>query len=48
MTAVRRFGLSFRGVAFEFRFRAKRMRSLWDRDLLLGPTVGCVRGAAVP
>jgi cytochrome d ubiquinol oxidase subunit II len=42
------FGLIFRGVAFEFRFRSERMRPLWDWGFFLGSTVvAFVQGAAV-
>ena len=42
------FGLIFRGVAFEFRFRTERMRPFWDRGFFLGSTVmAFVQGAAV-
>jgi cytochrome d ubiquinol oxidase subunit II len=42
------FGLIFRGVAFEFRFRSQRMRELWDWGFFLGSTVvAFVQGAAV-
>ncbi|MBK5962514.1 cytochrome d ubiquinol oxidase subunit II [Rhodoplanes elegans] len=41
-------GLIFRGVAFEFRSRSKRLRPLWDRGFWLGSTVvAFVQGAAV-
>jgi cytochrome bd ubiquinol oxidase subunit II len=43
-------GLIFRGIAFEFRFRAKheRIRRLWDRGFSLGSTVvAFAQGAAV-
>jgi cytochrome bd ubiquinol oxidase subunit II len=41
-------GLIFRGVAFEFRYRTKRMRWLWDWGFFLGSTVvAFVQGAAV-
>jgi cytochrome bd ubiquinol oxidase subunit II len=29
------FGLIFRGIAFEFRFRSERMRGVWDWGLFL-------------
>lgn len=42
------FGLIFRGVAFEFRFRTERMRPFWDRGFFLGSAVmAFVQGAAV-
>lgn len=42
------FGLIFRGVAFEFRFRTKRMRPFWDWGFSVGSAaVGFVQGAAV-
>jgi cytochrome d ubiquinol oxidase subunit II len=42
------FGLIFRGVAFEFRFRSMRMRRFWDRGFFLGSTVvAFVQGAAI-
>ncbi len=42
------FGLIFRGVAFEFRFRSTRMRGLWDWGFFLGSiVVAFVQGAAV-
>jgi cytochrome d ubiquinol oxidase subunit II len=42
------FGLIFRGVAFEFRFRSQRMRPLWDWGFFLGSTIAAfVQGAAV-
>ncbi|HMN76182.1 MAG TPA: cytochrome d ubiquinol oxidase subunit II [Burkholderiaceae bacterium] len=42
------FGLIFRGVAFEFRERAQRMRGLWDRGFFVGSVVvAFVQGAAV-
>ena len=42
------FGLIFRGIAFEFRFRSVRMRWLWDWGFFLGSTVvAFVQGAAV-
>lgn len=45
-------GLIFRGVAFEFRFKANSSRFLWDRSFQLGSTVatfaqGVVLGAFV-
>ena len=33
------FGLIFRGIAFEFRFRSERMRHVWDWGFFLGSTV---------
>lgn len=42
------FGLVFRGIAFEFRYRAERMRWLWDRGFWVGSTVTAfVQGAAI-
>src|SRR6516165_4131523 len=42
------FGLIFRGIAFEFRYRSERMRPLWDWGFFLGSVlVGFVQGAAV-
>jgi cytochrome bd ubiquinol oxidase subunit II len=42
------FGLIFRGIAFEFRGRAKQMMWLWDWGFFLGSTlVAFVQGAAV-
>ena len=42
------FGLIFRGVAFEFRFRSARMRPVWDWGFFLGSTVvAFVQGAAI-
>jgi cytochrome d ubiquinol oxidase subunit II len=41
-------GLIFRGIAFEFRGRAKGMLAVWDWGFFLGSTlVGFVQGAAV-
>ncbi len=41
-------GLIFRGIAFEFRGRAKQFLWLWDRGFFLGSTViAFVQGAAV-
>ncbi|MET0218530.1 MAG: cytochrome d ubiquinol oxidase subunit II [Burkholderiales bacterium] len=42
------FGLIFRGIAFEFRYRSDRMRWLWDWGFCVGSTVvAFVQGAAV-
>ena len=42
------FGLIFRGIAFEFRYRSERMRRVWDGGFFLGSTVvAFVQGAAV-
>jgi cytochrome d ubiquinol oxidase subunit II len=42
------FGLIFRGIAFEFRFRSGRMRAVWDWGFFLGSTViAFVQGAAI-
>jgi cytochrome d ubiquinol oxidase subunit II len=42
------FGLIFRGIAFEFRYRSERMRHVWDWGFFLGSTVvAFVQGAAV-
>ncbi|HMB59344.1 MAG TPA: cytochrome d ubiquinol oxidase subunit II [Xanthomonadales bacterium] len=42
------FGLIFRGVAFEFRFRSHAMRPVWDLGFSLGSTlVAFVQGAAI-
>jgi cytochrome d ubiquinol oxidase subunit II len=42
------FGLIFRGIAFEFRFRSERMRPVWDWGFFIGSTlVAFVQGAAV-
>jgi cytochrome bd ubiquinol oxidase subunit II len=42
------FGLIFRGVAFEFRFRTERMRPFWDWGFFLGSTaMAFVQGTAV-
>jgi cytochrome d ubiquinol oxidase subunit II len=42
------FGLIFRGVAFEFRYRSERMRWLWDHGFWLGSAaVAFVQGAAM-
>jgi cytochrome d ubiquinol oxidase subunit II len=42
------FGLIFRGIAFEFRFRSERMRGVWDWAFFLGSTVvAFVQGAAI-
>jgi cytochrome bd-type quinol oxidase subunit 2 len=42
------FGLIFRGIAFEFRYRSERMRPIWDRGFFLGSVVvAFAQGAAV-
>ncbi|MBO3702470.1 MAG: cytochrome d ubiquinol oxidase subunit II [Candidatus Accumulibacter sp.] len=42
------FGLIFRGVAFEFRYRSQRLRWLWDWGFSIGSiVVAFVQGAAV-
>src|SRR4051812_25763733 len=42
------FGLIFRGIAFEFRYRSERTLWLWDWGLFIGSTVvAFVQGAAV-
>src|SRR5499426_4117948 len=42
------FGLIFRGIAFEFRFRNERMRPAWDWAFFLGSiAVAFVQGAAI-
>jgi cytochrome bd ubiquinol oxidase subunit II len=42
------FGLIFRGIAFEFRYRTERMRWLWDWGFCVGSTVvAFVQGAAI-
>lgn len=42
------FGLIFRGIAFEFRYRTRNMRWLWDRGFSVGSTVvAFVQGAAI-
>ena len=42
------FALIFRGVAFEFRHRAERMRGLWDWGFFLGSLIAAfVQGAAI-
>lgn len=42
------FGLIFRGVAFEFRYRSQRLRWLWDWGFFVGSVVvAFVQGAAV-
>lgn len=42
------FGLIFRGVAFEFRYRSKAMRKVWDYGFSLGSMlVTFVQGAAI-
>jgi cytochrome bd ubiquinol oxidase subunit II len=33
------FGLIFRGIAFEFRFKADRSRRIWDRSFMIGSVV---------
>jgi cytochrome bd ubiquinol oxidase subunit II len=45
-------GLVFRGIAFEFRFKANRSRRIWDRSFLIGSLIatfsqGIVLGAFV-
>lgn len=40
-------GLIFRGVAFEFRFKARNTRYLWDRAFNLGSTVAAFAQGAV-
>jgi cytochrome d ubiquinol oxidase subunit II len=46
--ALMLFGLIFRGVAFEFRYRSQRMRPLWDAGFWLGSSVvAFVQGAAI-
>ena len=41
-------GLIFRGIAFEFRYRSKRMRPFWDWGFFLGSTVAAfVQGTAI-
>src|SRR5690606_14646694 len=45
-------GLVFRGIAFEFRFKANRSRKIWDRSFLIGSLIatfaqGIVLGAFV-
>jgi cytochrome bd ubiquinol oxidase subunit II len=42
------FGLIFRGIAFEFRYRSESMRPIWDLGFFLGSAVVAVaQGAAV-
>ena len=42
------FGLIFRGIAFEFRYRSERMRPVWDGGFFLGSVVvAFAQGAAV-
>jgi len=42
------FGLIFRGIAFEFRYRSERMRPVWDWGFFLGSAVvAFAQGAAV-
>ena len=42
------FGLIFRGVAFEFRYRSQRMRPVWDWGFFVGSLVATfVQGAAI-
>ena len=42
------FALIFRGVAFEFRYRAEKMRWLWDWGFFLGSAIATfVQGAAI-
>src|SRR5262245_5720720 len=42
------FGLIFRGIAFEFRYRSEGMRLVWDRGFFLGSVVvAFAQGAAV-
>ena len=42
------FGLIFRGIAFEFRGRSKRLLPLWDSGFFLGSiVVAFVQGAAI-
>jgi cytochrome d ubiquinol oxidase subunit II len=42
------FGLIFRGVAFEFRYRTERMRKVWDWGFCIGSVVAAfVQGAAI-
>jgi cytochrome bd ubiquinol oxidase subunit II len=42
------FGLIFRGIAFEFRFRSERMRPIWDLGFFVGSVlVAFVQGAAI-
>jgi cytochrome d ubiquinol oxidase subunit II len=42
------FGLIFRGIAFEFRYRTESMRPFWDRGFFIGSiVVAFVQGAAI-
>ena len=42
------FGLIFRGIAFEFRYRSERTRPIWDWGFFLGSVVvAFAQGAAV-
>src|SRR5215472_17142715 len=42
------FGLIFRGIAFEFRYRSQYMRGVWDWGFFLGSiVVAFVQGAAI-
>ena len=42
------FGLIFRGIAFEFRYRSTRLRPLWDRGFWIGSIIiAFVQGAAI-
>jgi len=42
------FGLIFRGIAFEFRYRSERMRPVWDWGFFVGSAVvAFVQGAAI-
>jgi cytochrome d ubiquinol oxidase subunit II len=42
------FGLIFRGIAFEFRFRSERLRGVWDWGFFLGSmVVAFIQGTAV-
>jgi len=40
-------GLIFRGIAFEFRFKANRSRYLWDRSFNIGSTLAAFAQGAV-
>jgi cytochrome d ubiquinol oxidase subunit II len=40
-------GLIFRGIAFEFRFKARRSRHWWDRSFSIGSTVAAFAQGAV-